>query len=185
MIVRMHTLYTARLILRPFAESDAADVQRLAGAREIAATTLRVPHPYSLADAQQFISACVRNAGQGTGIVFAITLQSGELCGACGLELDPVHRHAEIGYWIGVPYWGHGYATEAASIVLDFGFTLLDLHRIYAAHFRGNPASGRVLEKIGMTHEGRMCGHYLKWGKFLDAEAYGILASDPRGPGAG
>lgn len=181
----MHTLYSARLILRPFAESDAGELLRLAGAREIAATTLRIPHPYSLADAEQFIAACSRNAERGSAAVFAITLQTGELCGACGLELDPVNSHAELGYWIGLPYWGRGFATEATSILIDFGFTHLDLHRIFAAHFSNNPASGRVLQKIGMTYEGRLREHYLKWGKFLDAEAYGILSSDPRGGALG
>jgi RimJ/RimL family protein N-acetyltransferase len=177
----MPTLYTARLVLRPFAAADAADLTTLAGAREIAATTLRIPHPYSRTDAEQFIAACAKNAEQGAASVFAVTLQSGELCGACGLEIDPVHQHAEIGYWIGVPYWGSGFATEAAAIALDFGFTHLNLHRIFAAHFLGNAASGRVLQKIGMRYEGRLRGHILKWGKFYDAEAYGILATDPRG----
>jgi RimJ/RimL family protein N-acetyltransferase len=178
----MHTLYTARLVLRPFANSDAAALAELAGEREVAASTLRIPHPYTLADAEEFISACSRNAAQGAASVFAVTLQSGELCGACGLELDPIHSHAEIGYWIGMPYWGQGYATEAAAILVDFGFTHLKLHRIFAAHFVGNSASGRVLQKIGMTYEGRLRGHYLKWGKFCDAEAYGMIESDPRGP---
>ena len=176
----MHTLYTKRLILRPFVESDAEDVVRLAGAREIAATTLRIPHPYSLADAEQFIAGCSKNSDEGSAAVFAITDQGGELRGACGLELNPVHRHAEIGYWIGLPYWGRGFATEAAAIVLDYGFAHLNLHRIFAAHFIGNPASGRVLQKIGMTYEGRLRGHYFKWGKFFDAESYGILTTDPR-----
>jgi [ribosomal protein S5]-alanine N-acetyltransferase len=181
----MHTLFTKRLILRPFAETDTEDVVRLAGAREIAATTLRIPHPYSRADAEQFIAARVRKNDEGTGAVFAITQQGGELCGACGLELDPVHQHAEIGYWIGVPYWGHGFATEAASILIDYGFTHLELHRIFAAHFVNNPASGRVLQKVGMTYEGRLRSHYLKWGKFYDAECYGMLATDPRPAVAG
>ena len=181
----MPTLYTARLVLRPLAESDASDLVRLAGAREIAATTLRIPHPYSDADAVEFIAACSKNAGQGSAVVFAITLQTGELCGAGGLEIDPIHRNAEIGYWIGVPYWGRGFATEAAAILLDFGFTHLNLHRIFAAHFVDNPASGRVLQKIGMTYEGRLRGHYFKWGKFCDAEAYGILETDPRGQALG
>lgn len=180
-LLRMHTLYTARLVLRPLAEPDARDLVTLAGAREVAATTLRIPHPYSHTDAIEFIRGCANNLERGVASVFAITLQTGELCGACGLEIDPVHRHAEIGYWIGVPYWGRGFATEAASILTDFGFAHLNLHRIFAAHFVDNPASGRVLQKIGMKYEGRLRGHYFKWGKFYDAEAYGILESDPRG----
>jgi RimJ/RimL family protein N-acetyltransferase len=176
----MHILYTARLVLRPLAESDAGDLVRLAGAREIAATTLRIPHPYTHTDAVAFIAACAENTRHGVNSVFAVTLQSGELCGACGLEIDAIHRHAEIGYWIGVPYWGRGFASEASAIVTDFGFAHLGLHRIFAFHFLENPASGRVLQKIGMRYEGRLRGHIFKWGKFHDAEAYGILATDLR-----
>jgi len=78
------------------------------------------------------------------------------------IEAD--HRRAELGYWIGVPYWGKGYATEAARSVVNYGFSTLELHRIFASHVPANPASGRVLTKIGMRHEGRLLGHILKWG---------------------
>ena len=97
-----------------------------------------------------------------------------------GLVLRREHNRAELGYWIGVPYWNHGYATEAASTVLRYAFETMDLHRVYAFHFTTNPASGRVLEKIGMTHEGTRRGHTLKWGEYLDNEAYGILRDEWR-----
>lgn len=176
----MQVLYTRRLVLRPFADSDAAELAALAGAREIAATTLRIPHPYTLTDAQQFIAGTRTSAERGTTAVFAVTLQSGELCGACGLEIDASHEHAEIGYWIGVPFWGQGFATEAARAVLDYGFAHLNLHRVFAFHLHSNAASGRVLQKIGMRYEGRLRDHIFKWGKFYDGEAYGILATDAR-----
>jgi RimJ/RimL family protein N-acetyltransferase len=172
-------LETSRLLLRPFEMGDASELVRLAGAREIAANTLRIPHPYTRDHAEGFIQSCRANAQEGNSAVFAVLLrESRQLCGATGLEIDWVHRRAELGYWIGVPYWGRGYATEAASALLGFGFGELHLHRIFAYHFANNPASGRVLEKIGMRHEGCLRQHVTKWGEFVDLVAYGMLEAD-------
>src|ERR1700746_2272380 len=116
-------LHTDRLVLRPYVLSDVADLVRLAGAREVAATTLRIPHPYREQDAIEFISSSPAEAETGTSARFAITLRdSGVLVGGIGLRIDPPHQHAELGYWIGVPYWGRGYATEAARAVVRYGF---------------------------------------------------------------
>ncbi len=166
-------------MLRPFAASDARDLVRLAGAREVAATTLRIPHPYSEADAQAFLSAVEQRARDGASIVFAIVeRETVALAGAMGLELDSHNNRAELGYWVGVPYWGRGFATEAAREVLRYGFENLGLNRIYASHFGGNAASGKVLRKIGMRHEGCRRGHIVKWGRIIDLELYGVLRSD-------
>jgi acetylornithine deacetylase/succinyl-diaminopimelate desuccinylase-like protein len=94
------------------------------------------------------------------------------------MVFHPDHDRAEIGYWIGKPYWGRGYATEAAAAVLSYGFGALNLHRMHAYHYSRNPASGRVLQKIGMSHEGRAPGHIKKWGTHEDCELYGILRAD-------
>lgn len=104
--------------------------------------------------------------------------QSDALCGGVGLMIEPDHRRAELGYWIGVPYWGNGYATEAARTLVKHGFETLELHRIFASHFSKNTGSGKVLRKIGMRHEGCHRAPILKWGEFLDLEMYGMLASD-------
>ena len=88
------------------------------------------------------------------------------------------NSHAELGYWIGVPYWDKGYATEAAQAVLRYGFENMQLQRIFAMHFKENVASGNVLRKIGMKHEGCMRQHILKWGKFIDIELFGILRQE-------
>ena len=90
------------------------------------------------------------------------------------------HRRAELGYWLGVPFWGKDYVTEAARAAVAFGFETLGLNRIYAHHFAGNTASGRVLEKIGMRHEGRSRQHIQKWDQFVDIENYGVLAEEFR-----
>jgi len=77
-----------------------------------------------------------------------------------------------------VPYWGQGYATEAAREMLRFGFEDLGLHRIFASHFKHNPASGRILNKLGMRHEGCQREHLVKWDQFVDSEQYGILCHE-------
>jgi RimJ/RimL family protein N-acetyltransferase len=169
------TLQTGRLLLRAYVLDDAPELARLAGAREVAATTLRIPHPYSVAEAEAFI----QSQGANEDVRLAIVLrENSALLGGIGLRLQKEHRRAELGYWIGVPYWGKGYATEAARAVLRYGFEGLKLHRIRASHFTNNTASGRVLRKIGMKHEGRLPQHILKWGSYVDLELYGMLAGD-------
>jgi RimJ/RimL family protein N-acetyltransferase len=100
------------------------------------------------------------------------------LIGAIGLRLDQSHARAELGYWLGKPFWQRGYCTEAARAVVAYGFNVLGLHRIHAAYMQRNPASGRVMQKIGMTYEGCMRQHIRKWGVFEDLEVYGMLHSD-------
>jgi RimJ/RimL family protein N-acetyltransferase len=175
-------LRTARLLLRPIGPEDVPAIVRLAGAREIAATTLRIPHPYAETDARTFLAKAIEDFRAGRSVVFAICVaQEPQLCGAVGLHVAPAHRHAELGYWIGVPFWNHGYVTEAASAAVAFGFDTLRLHRIFAHYFAGNTASQRVLEKIGMRHEGRLRQHIQKWNEFADIENYGLLAEEFRG----
>ena len=172
-------LRTVRLLLRSLEPGDVPALVRLAGAREIAATTLRIPHPYAESDALQFLAMASEDFRAGRSVSFAVSISpSHELCGGVGLELNQTHRHAELGYWIGVPFWGKGYATEAARAVVAFGFETLRLHRIFAHHFAGNKASQRVLERIGMRHEGRSRQHVQKWGRWIDLENYGLLAEE-------
>jgi [ribosomal protein S5]-alanine N-acetyltransferase len=173
------TLETPRLILRPFTLADASDVQRLAGDRAIASTTLNIPHPYELEMAEEWIGRHEVAFREGTEVTFATTLRdSRALIGAIGLGITVAHVHAEMGYWIGVPYWGNGYGTEAARAVVDYGFRTLGMNRILAVHFARNPASGRVMQKLGMTREGYLRQHVLKWGAYEDVVAYGILRSE-------
>ncbi|MDH4351518.1 MAG: GNAT family N-acetyltransferase, partial [Gemmatimonadota bacterium] len=100
------------------------------------------------------------------------------LVGAIGLILRPEHSRAELGYWIGRPFWGRGYATEAAGAMLRYGFETLGLRRLYACHFARNPASGRVLEKVGMRQEGIARAHAQRWNRFEDLVQYGILREE-------
>jgi len=170
---------TERLVLRAFDDRDAPELVRLAGAREVAATTLRIPHPYTEADAKQFIVMCRSAFEEGSSAVFAICLRAdARLCGATGLHIIRAHLRAELGYWIGVPYWGHGYCQEAVRAVVRYGFEELNLHRIYASHFLHNSRSGAILRRIGMRYEGCRRDHVWKWGKSVDLEMYGLLKSE-------
>jgi [ribosomal protein S5]-alanine N-acetyltransferase len=172
------TLHTPRLILRPFALEDAPVVVELAGQREIADTTISVPHPYSEVQARDWISKQVGLATEGKEISLAITV-GGDLIGAVGLrDIHQEHWHAELGSWIGVPWWGKGYATEAALAVLGFAFEQLELNRVHAHHMVRNPASGRVLQKIGMRKEGVLRQAVRKWGVFEDVVILAILRED-------
>lgn len=173
-------LHSARLRLRAFAAGDAADVRRLAGAFEIADTTQTVPHPYPEGAAERWIADLAPAWAAGTGIAWAITARAGgNLIGAIGLRLTPEHASAELGYWVGVPFWNRGYATEAAAAVLAFGFGPLRLNRIQARHLVRNPASGRVMAKLGMRHEGRLRQATCKHDRFEDLDLYARLAGDP------
>jgi len=175
-------LRTARLLLRSLDRADVPNMVRLAGAKEIASTTLNIPHPYAEEDALRFLESASQDFRTGRSVSFAISiLPERELCGVVGLTIAYTHKHAELGYWLGVPFWGSGFATEAATAVVEFGFETLRLNRIYAHHFTGNKASQRVLEKIGMRHEGRFRQHIRKWDQFIDIENYGVLAEDFRG----
>lgn len=99
--------------------------------------------------------------------------------GAMGLlGISAEHERGEIGYWIGKPYWNQGYCTEAAQAMLNYGFQTLGFSRVVSRCLKRNPASARVMEKIGMTVEGCLRAHEKKWGRFEDVVIYGILRSE-------
>ena len=169
------TLHTDRLTLRPFTLDDAADLQRLAGEKEIAATTMTIPHPYPDGEAERWIGTHQPRFEDGKAATFAVTLrESGELIGAIGLSIKREHSHAEMGYWIGKPYWNKGYASESTRALLRYAFDTLGLNRIFAHHMTKNPQSGRVMQKIGMTYEGTLPQHIRKGDRFEDLALYGI-----------
>jgi RimJ/RimL family protein N-acetyltransferase len=138
-------LETERLCLRPLQRADAGAIARLANDRRIAENTASMPHPYTLADAEDFLRRVETSPSE---VAFAITLNDDTLIGACGLKRDRSNA-TEIGYWLGVPYWGQGYATEAARALIDHAFGDLGLDHLEADARVSNPASRRVLEKCG------------------------------------
>ena len=141
-------LETERLMLRAPRRDDAGAIVRLANDRRVAENTACLPHPYRVDDADCFIAAVNRQDGEA---MFAVTL-GGKLLGVCGVELR--ERAAEIGCWLGVPYWGHGYATEAVRAAIDHAFGPLGHDMLTAGARVSNPASRRVLEKCGFQWTG-------------------------------
>ena len=147
------TLHTERLMLRSFTPEDAVDVQRLAGDPDVASTTDAIEHPYKDGTAEAWIRWCQEEFRIGKRLNFAITLRTdGTLIGTVSLLFltYQTRKSAELGYWIGKPYWNCGYTTEAAKAAITYGFHQHDIELVYAYYFKRNPASGRVLEKIGM-----------------------------------
>jgi RimJ/RimL family protein N-acetyltransferase len=181
----MPHIETRRLLLRPFELADAPEVQRLAGDRAIADTTLNIPHPYEDGFAEQWIETHRPKFEAREVMTLAVTLRdTGALIGAMSLKINSAFDMAELGYWIGKPFWNRGYGTEAAIATVEYGFDDLDLNRIHANHLARNPASGRVMQKIGMTHEGVARQHTKKWDRHEDLVLYGLLRDEwsfPRG----
>lgn len=152
--MKQPTLTTERLKLRCFGLSDAITVQSLAGNYSVSKSTLNIPHPYEDGMAEEWINSHEGIWESKKGIVYAIALRdSNELIGAISL-LDVDGSQGEIGYWIGEPYWGKGYCTEAADALVEFSFEKLGLGTVYAEHLATNPASGKIMKKIGMRHIG-------------------------------
>lgn len=142
-------LETKRLALRAARLEDAKAVAALANDRRIAENTARIPYPYKLADAEQFIAGANK---QGEA-AYLITLRDGTIIGACGLMFH-YDDTPEIGYWLGVPYWNKGYATEALHALIDCAFTDFTHDAVQAGARVTNPASRRVLEKCGFQWTG-------------------------------
>ena len=179
MMIPMPMLETDRLCLRRPELTDAADVQDYLQERQIAANTLHIPFPYPNGAAEAWVAHTHSAYDAGEACSFAIVLkEENRIIGAVALRLDIEHRRAELGYWVGKPYWSNGYASEAAQRLLSYGFDVLGLNRIHATYFADNPASERVMQKIGMRYEGLMRQYYLKWGEFRDTGLYAITRSD-------
>jgi ribosomal-protein-alanine N-acetyltransferase len=158
-------------VIRPWTLDDAVAVQRYANNRKIWLNLRELfPHPYTLEDAHAFLGFVLKEEPRTT---FALATES-EAIGCIGLRLgSDVHRKtAEMGYWLGEPFWGRGIMTEAVTAFTRFAFHTFDLHRIFAQPFASNTASVRVLEKAGFMCEGRLRANVFKDGKVLDTFLY-------------
>ena len=165
-----------RLVLRALRLDDAADVQTFAGDFDVFKHTLSIPHPYEEGMAEAWIKGLAWSSDLHT---YAIEKKgTGSFLGVIGLKLWSKHNRAELSYWLGKPFWGQGYMTEAARVMVAYGFEELFLHRIYAYAFSTNPASARVMQKIGMRYEGLLRSHVMKQGEYLDLVTYGLLRSE-------
>ncbi|HEY5950346.1 MAG TPA: GNAT family protein [Kofleriaceae bacterium] len=174
------TLTTERLVLRELCHADARAVATRAGDRRVARYLIAVPSPYPMTLASRWIQGRIAWWAQGRGVTLAIARSErpDDLLGSVSLRRFVRDRRAELGYWLGADAWGHGFATEAASALVDFGFAELGLSRIYAHVLEGNAASCRVLEKVGMINEGIRRQHVRKGKKLLDVVLFGMLRDE-------
>lgn len=143
---------TERLLLRPGWKEDAPALFQAIADQRIVRNLASPPWPYTLADAEAFLST-ERRADEASFLVFRRTCGAPQLIGTAGLGRTPTGQ-TELGYWIGREHWGLGYATEAARAVVDIARDSLRLKRLIAGHFLDNPASGRVLQKLGFRPVG-------------------------------
>ena len=169
------TLRTERLVLDAFHLLDAEATERMVSEYELSRFTLNIPHPYPTGESLVWIAGHAGEFERGEGVAFAVRLHGETLVGCVGVRVERRHDRGELGYWIGCPYWGRGYATEAARVCAGFAFDHFDLHKLAAVRDPANPASGKVLEKIGMSKEGDRRGHLKKNGVYLDTVEYGLL----------
>ncbi|MCH1625940.1 GNAT family N-acetyltransferase [Ferdinandcohnia quinoae] len=175
----MKRIETERLLLRSLKIEDAERVEELASDYDIAKTTLNIPHPYPEGSAAPFIKSMLEAEKENKMATFAIIEKSSSsLIGTMSIGNNTEHKRGELAYWIGKPYWGKGYGTEAAKAVIRYGFDEFGLQKVFAAAFTDNPGSWRIMEKIGMKHEGTLRNHVIKWGKSVDLHYYGILKEE-------
>ena len=146
-------------------------------------TTLGLPWPYTKEMAENWIVKLQQREQEGSSFEYAICFKENpnKIIGCVSLmDINPRAKHAEMGYWVARKFWKQGVATEAAKAMLNFGFDKLDLHSVVARYFDINPASGRVMEKCGMTYVGTIREHEFRFDKFYNVGYYEMLATDKR-----
>ena len=164
---------TKRLILRQPSANDIPSIVNLANDPAIDAGTLNIPHPYYEENAIFWVNRSYQGFNLGEEYIFGIELkETSQFIGGIGFILNNRFDRAEIGYWIGKPYWNNGYCGEALLAILHFGFHELKLNKLYASHFSENIASGKVMKKCGMVKEAELLQHVKKGGKYLDIVQY-------------
>ena len=141
-----HLTRTERLLLRPGWAEDAPALARAIADEQIVRNLATAPWPYALKDAEAFL-ACPRDPVMPSFLITERMASAPRIVGSCGLGRRPSGA-VELGYWIARPHWGKGFATEAGRALIDIARTL-KLPRLEGSHFVDNPASGRVLEKLG------------------------------------
>ncbi len=172
-------LDTERLHLRRFELKDLPTVVELLSDKVISDNVVNIPFPYGKDDAVQWLNGVIQGYKQRRSFVFAITPKGGEeVIGAIGLHVIRHHNRAEMGYWIGQQFWNKGYASEAVSALLKFGFETLKLNKIHANHFVDNPASGKVLSNNRMVKESTLIDHYKKGDQYKTVVQYRLTKEE-------
>lgn len=170
---------TNRLILGRLSYKDIPKIIEYAGNKKVAETTLNIPHPYEEKDAVFWINSANIGLESKTQYTFGIrTKIEDEFIGGIGLKIDNRFQSAELGYWIAEPYWNKGFASEAVEAILKFGFTELNLNKIFATHLVENQASGKVMTKNGMLKEGELKDHTKKGNLFKSLIQYRLTQNE-------
>ncbi len=167
------------LLLKPFTLAIAEDFSQQANDSQVQATDINFLLPFTPEHAQEAVRRYINEWNQKTCYYFAIhQAETNQFIGGISLRLQPEHTLADMGYWLGSAFWGKGYATFAAREIVKLAFVEFGVDKLYAQHMSHNPASGRVMQKIGMTQEGVLRDHWLKEGKRYDLVMYGLLRSE-------
>lgn len=179
-MIEQPVLETPRLRLRPLELSDTSAIQKAAGAREIADTMISLPHPYPVGEAARYIARQQAEREVGRSATFTIEQKTeGWFCGLIEVrDIDREHSQGELSFWLTVEVWGRGFMSEVIQAVVRYGFEGLGLNRLYGYHMLRNPASGRVLGKIGFQQEGLLRQRVQKWGQFEDVVLWAILRQE-------
>jgi len=173
----MARLETDRLLLRPPELRDVPAITRWMSDFDVAKNLATAPHPYGENDARAFVGRMAESAARGNGHCFAIVRKDDyRLIGCCGLHSQD--GHTEVGYWLGKPFWNRGYTTEAVRRMLAFAFQDLKLASVWAGWFHDNPASGRVLEKLGFRAAGAEPRNSLARGHEVDCRNMTLTRED-------
>lgn len=171
----LERIVDGELVLRRPTKQDVDAITTYCKERELARWIPLIPHPYERRHAEKFVAVAQKEWEERT-YTFVIQFKD-ELVGMISLRCKDDTK-AELGYWMGKKHRGKGITTRAASLVIDMAFKRLDLHRIYALFLAGNLGSKRVMEKLGMKHEGTAREHVKRFGRYYDESAYGILRKE-------
>ena len=174
-VLEFPRIETERLVLRGPTEADLPHMPGVFNDPEIYAYTRNIPYPYGEDDAVAALLRYRRLAAAGEALtLFPECRATGEMIGLVVLILTPDEPTAELGYALGRAWWGKGYATEAASAAVGYAFASLGVDEVNAHAMVRNPASSRVLEKVGMRAVGIAEGLCKKDGEVFDAAGFAI-----------
>lgn len=175
---------TPRLLIRPVTMRDLDDFHRIITSPGVPEGTLSFPRSVDMEWARNRLEEGIGKMREGLCIYMHAhprePVDHPGAVGNIGLDFIPQHNRAVMGYMLDETCRGQGYATEMLAAVVDYAFDTLALHRVCATPFTWNEASSKLLARVGFTCEGQPRQHYYKEGEYIDAEDWGILASDPR-----
>lgn len=173
------TLYTERLELSEVLLKDIPLITQYANNTRIAAMTLNIPYPYTEKDAHLWLNIAQKGAQSGRHLILALRHKAtGAFMGGVDLVVTSRHNRAELAYWLGEPFWGQGFMTEAVSKMMEYAFEELQIQKVYAVCFDFNIGSSAVMQKAGLKYEGMMKDHMKKGDKYITTVQYGLTRDD-------